>query len=576
MFLTAGAITGVALNFIGALSLLLFGMRIMSEGIQNAAGRSLDKFFRLATDNRFLAVFTGTFITCVIQSSSATTVMIVSFVNAGILSFQQSIGVIFGANIGTTLTAWIVAVFGFKIKISAIAVPIFGIGFLLTVFKKLQKEDIGKSLMGFGLLFLGFALLKDAVPNVNERVVEYLSQFQGVENSGKTLLVGILSGMFITIAINSSSVVIALIIVMASQGILPWEFCAALVMGSNIGTTCDVLYAQIGTKTDAKRAAWVHVFFAIFGVTIVSFLFRPFLRFVEFLVPNSDPAYGLPFRIATFHTCFNVFSTMMAIGFTSQIAKFMCWLIKDKPEDIKEKYKFEFVTQNISGTTVDAIIFHFPYIENEVYNMMFRTHNMYKMLREGLDNKCNIEKLCEQSKKEEDYIDQMNKQIRTYIEKCFEIETTAYERKKLFYLRGIVSKVEHISDKCYAMSLYLAEQAKENVCVVDDEDNNLKKFYTDNDEFFGTICNIMKIRTSSAPNKSIFAELKQKAKDFEIFSDERKKEARNNAMIRISKDKNNDEIMNIQETEDMYIDLMNRIEEISNDIYKISKYISQL
>ena len=574
----AGQVFGIVLKFIGALSLLLFGMKTMSEGIQNAAGRSLDKFFNIATKNRFFALFTGTLITIIIQSSSATTVMMVSFVNAQILTFSQSIGIIFGANVGTTFTAWIVAIFGFKVNIASFALPLFGIGFLLTVIKRFRKENLGKSLMGFGLLFLGFAFLKEAIPDASNEVVVYLSQFQGVENSLKTILVGILAGTIITLILNSSSVVIALIIVMASQGVLPWEFSAALVMGCNIGTTQDVLFASIGASTDAKRTAWTHVFFSVFGTIIISFMFLPFLHFVEFVVPcNGDPAAALPLRIAMFHTTFNVFSSAIFIGFTPQIAKFMHWLIKDKPGDIKEKYTFEFASQSFMETKADAIMLQLPYIENEISSMMNRTHNnMYKIISSVLEDKDNIGDYCERMAKEEDYIDQMNKQIRRYIERCFDFVVNPTDRHKLFLMRGIVSKVEHISDKCYGMSMFIAERAKEKVYFVDSDNKDLRKFYEDNDEFFGTICKIMKSHISSTTNKSVFAELKAKAKDFEVFSEDRKQEARNNAMIRISQDKSNENIMNIQETEDMYIDLMNRIEEISNDIYKISKYISKL
>jgi phosphate:Na+ symporter len=193
-----------------------------------------------------------------------------------------------------------------------------------------------------------------------------------------------------------------------------------------------------------------------------------------------------------------------------------------------------------------------------------------------LEERDNTETFCERMKNEEEYIDQMNKQIRKYIEKCFDFVTNPLDRHKLFLMRGIVSKIEHISDKCYGMSMFIDESAKEKVYFVDNESKDFKKFYDDNDEFFGTICNIMKNQVSSASDRSIFAELKERANEFEAFSENRRKEARNNAMIRISQDKSEENIMNIQETEDMYIDLMNRIEEISNDIYKISKYISKL
>jgi phosphate:Na+ symporter len=220
------SIIAMVFQFIGALSFLLFGMSMMSEGIQKSAGNSLRRVLRFVTGNRVSAVLLGMFVTCVIQSSSATTVMIVSFVNSGLLTLTQAIGTIFGANIGTTLTAWIVSLFGFKFKIAAFAIPVFGVGFLLAAFKRLRKKDIGQALMGFGLLFLGLEWLGDTIPKLDpETINAFLSRFSG--SGVKNMVIGILAGTIITVILDSSSAVTALIITMAHSGLLTWEFSCA-------------------------------------------------------------------------------------------------------------------------------------------------------------------------------------------------------------------------------------------------------------------------------------------------------------------------------------------------------------
>ncbi|HPX26760.1 MAG TPA: Na/Pi symporter, partial [Treponemataceae bacterium] len=270
-------------QLIGSLGFLLYGMKLMSDGIQKSAGKSLHKVLGLMTSNRFFALLTGVFITTIIQSSSATTVMVVSFVNAGLLTLAQSIGVIFGANIGTTITAWIVALFGFKFKIAALAIPVFGIGYILYSIKKLNKKTIGEALMGFGLLFVGLDLLGKVMTFDAEQVL-FLQHLTG--NGYLSLLAGVLAGLVITMLIHSSSASTAIILTMSYNKLLPWEFAAAMVLGSNIGTTIDAVLASIGTKVNARRAALIHVLFNVIGSVIAIILFKPFLLVVDFIVPG--------------------------------------------------------------------------------------------------------------------------------------------------------------------------------------------------------------------------------------------------------------------------------------------------
>ena len=229
-------------QLVGSLGFLLFGMKMMSDGIQKSAGQSLQQILGFMTGNRVLSVLTGLLITMIIQSSSATTVMVVSFVNAGLLTLKQSIGVIFGANIGTTITAWIVSFFGFKFDIAAFAVPMFGIGFILSSYKKLKKEALGEALMGFGLLFLGLDLLSSAMPSVSSDNMSFLAD---LTNKGiLSISIGVIAGIILTVIIHSSSAATSIILTMSYNGLLPWEFAAAMVLGSNIGTTIDAVIAS--------------------------------------------------------------------------------------------------------------------------------------------------------------------------------------------------------------------------------------------------------------------------------------------------------------------------------------------
>ncbi|HOE07537.1 MAG TPA: Na/Pi cotransporter family protein, partial [Treponemataceae bacterium] len=326
-------------QLIGSLGFLLYGMKLMSDGIQKSAGKSLHKVLGLMTSNRFFALLTGVFITTIIQSSSATTVMVVSFVNAGLLTLAQSIGVIFGANIGTTITAWIVALFGFKFKIAALAIPVFGIGYILYSIKKLNKKTIGEALMGFGLLFVGLDLLGKVMTFDAEQVL-FLQHLTG--NGYLSILAGVLAGLVITMLIHSSSASTAIILTMSYNKLLPWEFAAAMVLGSNIGTTIDAVLASIGTKVNARRAALIHVLFNVIGSVIAIILFKPFLLVVDFIVPGPVES-SITTHIAMLHTVFNVMNSLLFLPFVNQLAFLSEKIITPKKGETPDVYKLDFI-----------------------------------------------------------------------------------------------------------------------------------------------------------------------------------------------------------------------------------------
>jgi len=312
---------------LGGLSLFLYGMKVMSEGLQKVAGNRLRSILKALTNNRFSGVFTGFFITAAIQSSSATTVMLISFVNAGLITFTQSLGVIMGANIGTTVTGWLVALIGLKIKISVIALPAITIGFFIRFLKKQQLSDWGEVLLGFGLLFFGLTLMKDAVGDLRNapEIINLMSTFRADDLSSMLMVVGV--GTFVTMVIQSSSATMAITLTLASQNIIDYPTCAALILGENIGTTITANLASIGASTAARQAARAHMVFNVLGVVWMIFVFNKFLMLVNIIVPGDIYTAGpaeiggmLPGHLAAFHTLFNILNAAIFLPLTGMLA----------------------------------------------------------------------------------------------------------------------------------------------------------------------------------------------------------------------------------------------------------------
>ena len=324
-------------TLLGALGMFLYGMNLMSSGLQKAAGEKLRSFLSAMTSNSFKGVMTGLGITSIIQSSSATTVMVVSFVNAGLLTLTQAIGVIMGANIGTTITAWMVAWLGFKADISILAVPLMLFGFLFSNSKKDNRKNIGELIVGFSLLFLGLSFMKDAVPDLRQtpEVLEFVAAWSA-HGFGSVMLF-LTFGTVLTLVLQSSSATMAITLIMLSMGWIPFDMACAMVLGENIGTTITANIAASVGNTQAKRAAMSHTVFNLFGVVWALILFNPFLKLVGFVTENI---FGLPnpasegfavtdptsaegtaalYGLSMLHTMFNVINTLILVWFTRQI-----------------------------------------------------------------------------------------------------------------------------------------------------------------------------------------------------------------------------------------------------------------
>ena len=439
------------LEIVGSLGLFLFGMKTMSDGIQKSAGERLHGILNFMTGNRFIAVLTGFIITAIIQSSSASTVMIVSFVNAGLLSLAQAIGAIMGANIGTTVTAWIVSFFGFKFKIITLALPAIGIGMPLIIVKKWGKQDLGEVLVGFGLLFLGLDYLKDSVPDIknNPGVLEFLANYTHLGFG--SFVIFVLVGTLLTIVVQSSSAAMAITITMAYSGWIDFPTAAAIVLGENIGTTVTAFLASIGTDINARRAARAHTLFNIIGVIWMAIVFKYFLKFVDAIVPGDpygpEGAVNIPLHLSLFHTMFNITNTFIFIWFIPQIASLVEKLVPRKDEDLTAgRYRLKYLSTSIQDTPEINLI----KAKVEISKMAKVTEEMYNQFLQVFgENPKHMSKILSESHSMEDTTDQMQEEISAYLSKCSQENLTVKSQQNIPPMIRIVHELESIADSIF-------------------------------------------------------------------------------------------------------------------------------
>ena len=451
------ALFNILVQMIGSLGFILYGMKMMSDGIQKSANKSVQRALNLMTGNRFLAVFTGVIVTALVQSSGATTVMTVSFVNAGLLTLEQAIGLIFGANIGTTVTAWLVSLIG-NFSLATFAVPCFGLGYFLQFFRKLKSENLGEAIMGFALLFLGLGSLTQVAPNITKEHLTFVTIFQN--SSVISVAIGVILGLLLTAILHSSSGTTAVVIAMAQTKVIGWEFAAASILGSNVGSTADAILASIGSRLNARRAAAVHVLFNVAGSIIALIFFRPSLALIDFFFPSGASENNIAFRIAIYHTLFNVVNTLLAIGFVRQIAKLVRFIIKPKENESEDEnygvYLFPFqatsLKENVSSYVVAA--------EHEIVKMSNIVCEMFDLLRGILKEHkkkhfAKVEKyLCEK----EDYADQMQDELSEYLVSMLGLSLSEKDRIKVRLMLGIVDNLENITDEIYEVAIYIMKK----------------------------------------------------------------------------------------------------------------------
>ena len=573
------SIISIIFNFFGALALLLWGMDLLSSGIQKGAGNKLQKLLSVVSGNRFTAVFTGLLVTGIIQSSSATTVMVVSFVNAQILSLTQAIGIIFGANIGTTVTAWIVSFLGFSFSVSAFAIPLIGIGFFLKSLKKSKIKNFSDLFLGFGMLFLGLDLLGDTL-SLNPESVSFINSITDWGFLG--IIVGVLIGAVLTGLIHSSSAFTAIILTMAAAGSINWKLSAALVLGSNIGTTIDAVLSSIGASTNAKRAAAVHVGFNICGTIIAVICFNPFLSLVDLIVPGT-PESNITNHIAMLHTVFNTCSTIIFLPFVNQIAMLVSKLIKEPKSQVEKKYKLPLIiTQN--RYTIDSYILQ---IEKEIALMSAKTMTMldeiYTALKgfdlgfitnpkngrvKGLNEVSldrtylnSIENISSQVLEQEDYIDQMNEAISDFLMNCYQMnDVSEHNKTKISKLIQITAEIEDLSDECASIIHVLQKYILTSDQKKSSSYEKLLPFVDQVKEFFDYISQHLSFGLSY----TLSSEEKRLSVKMEESIDTTKKQLKKLARQRIENGKD-------VKSELHYIDLVRHIERAGDNIYKIAQ-----
>lgn len=538
------------LKFIGSLGFLMYGMKLMSDGVQKSAGEKLQRTLSALTGNRFMGLFTGLLITMIIQSSGATTVMVVTFVNAGLMSLRQSAAVIFGANIGTTITAWIVSLFGFNFNISDFAMPVFGIGFFLTIFKKNGSyRNWGEALMGFGLLFIGLANLSDAISVEPERLGWLLT----VQEDGFiSILVGFFIGIAITALLHSSSAFSAIVITMAYNGLLSWEFSAALTLGSNIGSTIDAVLAAVGTSADAKRSALIHVLFNVVGTALALVFFRPFLALVDFVTPSHA---NIAIRISMLHTVFKTLSTILFLPFTNQLASLTEKLISNKEED-SSVFVLEF-PENADKVKENAAAFIIR-AEKAVADMADNVVLLYGTVIQGFgeDSQRFMERNVPASEQMEAYIDQMHEKITHYLVKCESLPVTQKQIQHISNLIQIVDEYENLSDNCFSIAKLIERRISKGM-TFDTDDIELFDPYI---ELASQFIDYVHLNT----NKVFDDEMFSTADNYETQIDAMRKDLKKVARKRIEKGGD-------VKTELLYIDLVRQIEKIGDNCYAIAE-----
>ncbi len=436
------------LRLIGSLALFLYGMKIMSEGLQKFAGDSLRRILTAMTTNRVTGVLTGVLITALIQSSSATTVMVVSFVNAGLLTLTQSIGVIMGANIGTTVTAWLISALGFKVDIAAFALPLLAFALPLFFSGKSSRKSIGEFVFGFAFLFMGLQSLKANAPDLgaNPEMLAFVQNYTDMEFFSIILFLFI--GAILTMIVQASAATMAITLIMCANGWIDYHLGVALVLGENIGTTITANLAALTGNTQARRAALAHLVFNVFGVMWVLVLFYPFTNAVSWFVTHvmkvSDPAVAVSFKLAAFHTAFNISNTFIMIWFVSLIEKTVCTLIKPKVED--EEYRLRYITGGMLSTAELSIL----QAHKEISLFAERTARMFNMVKELFyeKNEETFLKTYSRIEKYENISDRMEIEIANYLTEVSEGRLSSESKEEIRIMLRAVSEIESIADSC--------------------------------------------------------------------------------------------------------------------------------
>jgi phosphate:Na+ symporter len=544
---------------IGSLGLFLYGMKVMSEGLQKVSGEKLRSLVRSLTLTRFHGVLSGTFITTLVQSSSASTVMMVSFVNAGLLNLRQAIGMIMGANLGTTSTFWIIALVGFRFQFSHMALPAVGLGVIFLFQKPNKLREIGETLIGFGILFLGLNLLKDSVPDVSLHL-ELFESFKAMGQYGfLSVLLFFFFGIILTIAVQSSSVAGAITLTLVAKGWIDYELAAAIILGENVGTTITANIAALAANTEAKRAARAHFLFNIIGVCWMLPLFYVFLNFVSWITPLAGygDASDIAVKLAVFHTSFNLINTALLIGFVPQLAAIATKMV-GKGE---QRQSFRFVRSGHGHNLPRTGEMLLAEAARGVSTMGELTHAMFKGFLEvyespDQDRGSRIREL----KDMEGDSDRMAEEITQCLILCASEEISQARTAEVTALMRVVSELEAVGDACYKLVRLAERKYRKNRILPPETQDAIASFGRQVDQFLTF--------QQQCFQKNVTAADMEKANDLEDLIDRSRKRLRREAVHRMA------DPANIK-SEMLFIDIINTIERIGDHCLNILEMLRQ-
>lgn len=469
------------LILIGALGLFLYGMKVMSEGIQKAAGQRMRSILNSMTANQFRGIFTGFLTTSIIQSSSATTVMVVSFVNAGLLNLRQAFGVIMGANIGTTITSWLIVIFGFgNFDVSTFSLPLFALAIPFIFSVKSLRKSAGEFVIGFALLFMGLEFLQNSIPDLTKQpyALELIQSWSG-EGVG-FVLIAILIGTVITMIIQSSSAAMAITLILCNQGYIPFEMAAGMVLGENIGTTITANLAALVGNADSKRAARSHFLFNVIGVTWMIFIFPFFLRGIELVMiqtghwtkPFEDPS-GRIIALSAFHSAFNIINVLLLVWFTKPITALATRMVRQKKND--DEYHLEYIQTGVLTTPELGIL----EAQKEVAKYGIIAARMSEMCRKLLSeqDKAEKRKLHERIEKYEVITDRIELEIGNYLSKISEEDLSDTSSRHVRAMLSINNDLERVGDIFFQMSKSVERKDSERIWFTPEQRNNLLEMF---------------------------------------------------------------------------------------------------
>ena len=553
------------LQLLGALGFFIFGMKIMSDGIQKVAGSKMRSILSKMTSNRFLGITTGFLITALLQSSSATTVMIVSFVNAGLLSLVESIGVIMGANIGTTITAWLISILGFKVKISSIALPIIAIGFPMMFSSRANIRSWADVFIGFALLFMGLDELKNSVPDLkqNPEFLSFLASYADMGYFSTIVFIGV--GTILTLVVQSSSAAMALTLVMCYEGYIPFELAAAMVLGENIGTTITANLAALVGNVHAKRAARAHFIFNIFGVIWMIIALPFFVKMIDnYMDLNMQlsplnvvgESVAIPIGLSIFHTTFNILNVLLLVGFVPLISRVV---IKMQPSkgDLDEEFHLEHIGTGLMSTAELSVV----EANKEVIKFGKRVQKLFSfipiLLKES--NSTKLQDKLTRIKKYEDITDRMEVEIADYLAKTSQGELSDSASIKVRSMISIINDMERIGDICYQMSIEISRKKEQNV-------NFLPEMQIQLDNMFGAVNDTLNIMQKNL--KTNYSQVTiDKADRLEITVNTMRNKIRKNYLERVEKGE-----VKIQAGM-IYINLIHSLEKIGDHVFNITEAI---